>query len=255
MIKLSDTFLARPIAHRALHAKASGIIENSLRAVRAATSSNYAIEIDVQLSRDGVAMVFHDYALERLTGETGPVAQRTAQELGAIALTGSDDTIPTLSQVLDEVGGRTPLLIEIKDQDGVLGPNVGPLEEAVASVLEGYGGEVALMSFNPHSVAKCLRVAPNRARGLTTCAFTAADWPTIPEARRKELARIPDYDDVQAGFVSHDARDLAHPRLAEIKAAGGALLCWTVRSEAQDAQVREVVDNVTFEGYRPPFDA
>lgn len=253
MIALGPNFLARPIAHRALHHAQSGLLENSLGAVRAATWANYGIEIDIQLSKDGVAMVFHDYDLARLTDQTGPVAQRSAQELSQVKLKGMEEGIPTLSQVLGEVSARTPLLIEIKDQDGILGDNTGAIEAAVASDLADYSGEVALMSFNPHSVALMAKLAPTRARGLTTCAFTEADWPTLPEARRRELAAIPDYERTGSSFVSHDVRDLKAPRLAEIKDSGGHILTWTVRSEEQEAKARVTAHNITFEGYRAPF--
>ena len=105
-VPLPQAFLRAPIAHRALHDRARGVIENSPSAIRAAVKAGYAIEIDLQLSSDGVAMVFHDDDLDRLTAERGPVAARTAAELGRIELKDSTDTIPTLAQVLDLVGGR-----------------------------------------------------------------------------------------------------------------------------------------------------
>ncbi|NVK07361.1 MAG: phosphodiesterase, partial [Marivivens sp.] len=96
---LPADFLTRPIAHRALHDKAAGRVENSPSAIQAAIDKGYGIEIDLQLSKDGVPMVFHDYALNRLTNQTGAVAQRTAAELSQITLTGGNDTIPTLAEV------------------------------------------------------------------------------------------------------------------------------------------------------------
>ncbi|RAP41784.1 phosphodiesterase [Rhodovulum viride] len=249
MSALPPAFLTAPIAHRAFHDRAAGRPENSIEAVRAAIAGGYGIEIDIQPSADGVPMVFHDYDLARLTGETGPVTGRTAAELGSIPLTGGRHGIPTLTQVLDEVAGRVPLLIEIKDQDGAMGADVGPLERAVAGVLKGYDGPVALMSFNPHSVAALAEAAPDRPRGLTTCAYEAKDWPTLHAPVRDTLREIPDYDRVGASFISHLWRDLARPRVAELKARGAAILCWTIRSPADEAIARTVAANVTFEGY------
>ena len=108
------------------------------------------------------------------------------------------------------MAGRAPLLIEIKDQDGALGPGVGPLEARVAELLGGYAGPVALMSFNPYSVAALAAAAPGRPRGLTTCAFDGADW-SLPDYRRAELANLTDAERTGAAFVSHDRRDLANP--------------------------------------------
>ena len=249
MTMLPDAFLRVPLAHRAYHDKAAGRPENSLAAIRAAVEHGYGIEIDVQPSADGRAMVFHDYVLDRLTGQTGPVRARTADELGAIGLAGGTEGIPTLEQVLALVAGRVPLLIEIKDQDGTLGPNVGPLEAAVARDLDGYAGPVAVMSFNPHAVAAMARAAPDVPRGLTTCDFAPKNWPGVPSDTRVQLAGIPDFDRVGASFISHDARDLAAPRVAELKARGVPVLCWTIRSPEAETQAREIADTVTFEGY------
>lgn len=252
---LPDAFLHAPIAHRALHDKAAGRIENSRAAVRAAVAAGYGIEIDVQLSADGVAMVFHDYELDRLTGARGLVKDHTAAELGQIQLSGGGEGIPTLAEVLGDVAGKVALLIELKDQTRVLGPDVGPLERAVADDLRGYAGPVAVMSFNPHSVAAMAEVAPEVVRGLTTCAFDSLESRRLPKARREHLAAIADFDAVGASFISHDARDLANPRVAELKRDGVPVLCWTIRSLEAEKKAREVADNVTFEGYRAPLPA
>lgn len=245
---LPPSFLAQPIAHRALHDAA--IAENSMSAIRAAVAAGYGIEIDIQPSKDGAPMVFHDYDLGRLTQETGPVAMRTAAELGEIALKGGGGRVPTLMQVLKAVAGRVPLLIEIKDQDGALGPNVGDLEKAVCEELDGYTGDVALMSFNPHSVAACQAHAPHIPRGITTCPYPAKDWPTVPETTRAALREIADYDRVGASFISHQQDDLSSPHVAALRARDVPILCWTVRSPEIEAEARKVADNITFEGYR-----
>ena len=179
---LPPDLLRLPIAHRGLHDRGIGRIENSLSAVAAAAAAGYAIEIDVQCSSDGQAVVFHDDTLDRLTGETGAVAARTAAELAGIALTGATDTIPALPQVLSAVAGRVPLLVEIKDRSGTLSETDGRLEAAVASALADYAGPVAVMSFNPHSVARMAALAPGLPRGLTTSAFDPDEWAPVPPA-------------------------------------------------------------------------
>lgn len=247
---LDPAFLTRPIAHRALHDVAQGRPENGAAAIDAAIAAGYGIEIDLQLSLDGQAMVFHDYDLARLTGARGPIRQRSAEELGQIALLhGEGECIPTLAQVLAQVAGRAPLLIEIKDQDGVMGPNVGPLEHAAAQALAGYDGPVALMSFNPHAVALMARLAPDRPRGITSCGFNPLDWPLLPEPTCDHLRMIPDYARVDASFVSHNVGDLHNPRLHELREGGASILCWTVKSPEAEAEARQTADNITFEGY------
>lgn len=246
---LPTSLLIRPITHRGLHDRYDGRPENSIEAFQAALDQKYGIELDLQMSKDGVAMVFHDYQLDRLTGETGPVAQRTAAELGAIPLTGGKETIPTLAAVLKLVAGQVPLLIEIKDQDGEMGPNIGPLEEATAADLGDYQGDVAVMSFNPHAVAAFGKAAPAIPRGLTTSAFDPADWAPLPRSVCSHLRDIPDFETCGASFISHEATDLARPRVADLKGGGAHVLCWTIKSAKQEAQARKVADNVTFEGY------
>jgi glycerophosphoryl diester phosphodiesterase len=136
--ELDPRFLRLPLAHRGLHDRSRGVIENSRSAVIAAIDAGYGIEIDIQAAADGEAMVFHDEALPRLTEAPGLVADHTAAVLSGFRLRGSDETIPTLPEILALVGGRAPLLIEVKDQTGVLGPDVGPLEARVAACLAGY---------------------------------------------------------------------------------------------------------------------
>lgn len=251
MTPLPDSLLRRPIAHRAYHALAAGRPENSRAAIRAAIAAGYGIEIDIQPSSDGRAMVFHDYDLKRLTGVAGKTAQTSASQLAKLSLQNIETGIPTLVEVLALVAGKVPLLIEIKDQDGALGPHVGALERSVAQDLRGYAGPVALMSFNPHSVAALAQAAPHLPRGLTTCAFTPDDWPQVAAARRHQLRAMPDLEPLGASFISHDATDLDAPAVAVAKARGLSILCWTIRSTKAEAQARRIAHNITFEGYVP----
>ncbi len=245
---LPRVFYDVPLAHRALHDVTDGRPENSIAAIEAAIAAGYGVEVDVQLSRDNAAMVFHDYALDRLTGETGLVNQRSASALRDLQLSGGDEGIPTLPEALEIIAGQVPLVVEIKDQDGGMGRDIGPLEEATARALQGYAGPVAVMSFNPHSVAKMAELLPDVPRGIVTSAYDYDDWP-LPRATCDCLRGIPDYDRTGSCFISHEAHDLMRPRVAEIKAQGAMICCWTVRSAAQEAEARKVADNITFEGY------
>lgn len=252
--RLTSDFLRIPLAHRALHDVRDGRPENSRAAVRAAIAAGYGIEVDVQASADTHAMVFHDYELARLAEASGQICERTAEDLGGIALRGGDEGIPSLSEVLEIVDGQVPLLIEIKDQDGALGPDIGPLEVSVANALAGYEGPVAVMSFNPHSMKLMARLAPSIPRGLVTDAFDPEAW-GLPEDVCAPLRVIADFDSAQCSFISHDCRDLSRPRVAELKAAGADILCWTVKSPEQEAQARKIAQNITFEQYLAPFPA
>ena len=250
MTALPPIFLGPPLAHRALHDRAQGRPENSRAAFAAAIAAGYGIECDIQMSSDGRAMVFHDATLNRLTPETGPLSGRSMAELTRIPLKGGDETIPTLAEMLALVAGRAALLLEIKDQSAAMDTTgIGALEAAVAADLAGYTGPVAMMSFNPHSVAAFGRVAPLVPRGLVTSAYHAKDWPDLLPHLRERLRAIPDYEHLGASFISHEARDLARPRVRALKNQGAKVLCWTIRSAEAEAEARRLADNVTFEGY------
>ncbi|MCF6234335.1 MAG: phosphodiesterase [Rhodobacteraceae bacterium] len=244
-----EPLIKLPIAHRALHDVAEGRLENSRAAIRAAIVAGVGIEIDLQLSRDHCAVVFHDHDLDRLTNELGAVRLRSAAELSKITLKGGNgETIPTLVDVLELVAGRIPMLIELKDQDGDMGPDVGALEAATVAALKTYQGPVAVMSLNPHSVAELARLAPDLPRGLVTKSYDADKLPLSRETC-DHLREIPDFDRVGASFISHEVSDLTRPRVLELRRAGVPVLCWTVHSPEADAMARRNADNVTFEGY------
>jgi glycerophosphoryl diester phosphodiesterase len=168
-----------------------------------------------------------------------------------VVLSGSREKIPTLSEVLTLIDGRVPLLIEIKDQDGQMGPDVGPLEASVASEIRGYTGPLAVMSFNPHSVAAFKDIAPGVPIGLTTSGFDPKDWAGLPEDICAKLRGFPDFGRLGASFISHDARDLTSPDVHALRDKGIPVLCWTIRSSEQEKRARIYADNITFEGYLP----
>ena len=252
MPALDPAFLTTPIAHRALHDVAEGRPENSRAAIRAAIAHGYGIEIDLQLSHDGEAMVFHDATLSRLTHASGPVHERSAAELGRLPLRGGEEAgecVPTLGEVLELVAGRVPVLVEVKDQDGFMGSNVGPLERRAAELIAAYAGPIAVMSFNPYSIAEMAHFLPETPRGLTTDGYTAEDWPRLPPETRDRLRAIPDYERLGCSFISHNINHLDSPRVAELRATGATVLCWTVTNPAQEAHARPIAHNITFEKY------
>lgn len=248
---LPAAFLGAPLAHRALHDATAGRPENGLSAIRATVAAGYGVELDLQVSADGVPMVFHDYDLDRLTDDTGQVKRRDAADLTALHLLGSGDRIPTLAEVLSVVAGRVPLLLELKEQSRIMGPVDGVLERGVATALAGYDGPVAVMSFNPASVMAFGEAAPDVPRGLTSGSYGEPDWQPLGPDRLAHLRALADFDGVGASFISHFHKDLSDPAVLALKARGVPVLCWTIRSPAEETAARRVADNVTFEGYLP----
>src|SRR5690606_3907584 len=173
-------------------------------------------------------------------------------EAAACHLLGTTHGIPTLDEVLALVAGRVPVLIEVKDPDGALGPDIGTLPGRVADIAAAHaaqGHPVAVMSFNPHMVAAMAR--PGLAAGLTSCGFAVTGWPRIGAARRAALARLDGFDAAGACFISHDCKDLDNPAVLRLAQQGVPVLCWTIRSAAAEAAARRIARNITFEGYRP----
>ena len=216
-------------AHRGLHL--AGVPENSPSAFAAAIANGMGIECDVQRSRDGQAVVFHDGELDRLTSENGPLSARTSGELGRINLSGGADTIPTLPQLLTQVGGKVPLLIEIKSPRQT-STRVGALCLAVKRALEGYIGPHAIMSFDPRVVHWFAVHAPIAVRGLVV---TEENGKTLPGRVKRRLSLWTARPD----FLAYDIRDLPSRFADAQRKRGLPLLTWTVRSpELRDRAAR-----------------
>ncbi|MFC0203532.1 glycerophosphodiester phosphodiesterase family protein [Novosphingobium soli] len=230
---------AQDYAHRGLHGSGPGgvIPENSRAAFAAAVEQGYGVEFDVQRSGDGQPVVFHDDTLDRLTLESGPVRRRSAAQLGAVCLDGTDETIPTLRQVLDQVAGRQPVLIEVKSRRG---DRIAALCLAVRRVLEGYVGQHAVMSFDPR-VAHWYRVhSPHTVRGLIV---SEGDDRALPGRIRRRLALW----HARPDFLAYDIRDLPSRFAAAQRRRGLPLATWTVRDPEHDARAQALADAAIFE--------
>ena len=229
-----ERLTALPFAHRGLHG--GGRVENSRAAFEAAIAAGHGIELDVQASRDGEAFVFHDDALDRLTGERGSLIAYSSRELGEISLTGCGEPLPTLADILALVRGRVPVLVEVK----IPGRRVAGLCLAVARALEGYGGSVAVMSFNPEVPAWFARHAPRRLRGLV-----------VTEAGKKGLKgraeRRLSFWRSKAQFLAYDIRDLPSGFAARHRKAGIPVFTWTVRSEEERERAALHADQIIYE--------
>lgn len=244
-----DWLTARPIAHRGLHDRAAGIPENTLAAADAAIAGNFGIECDVQLSSDGEAMVLHDFALGRLTEAEDEVRTRRASELEALAVAGTAERIPTLRTLLDRIGGRVPLVVEIKSRfDGHLA-----LAERTAATVRGYAGPLALKSFDPDIVGALASLAPDRPRGIIAESHNdGPSYAALSPERRRALANLLHLDESRPDFLSWRVADL--PCAATFlcrRLAGMPVMTWTVRTEEDRAAAAAHADQMVFEGFRP----
>lgn len=153
-------FMYKNFAHRGLHKKDKTIPENSLAAFERASSYGYGMELDVQLSKDGQVVVFHDDTLDRVCGVDSRVDEKTYDELRQLSLCGTTQTIPLFSEVLKTVRGRGPLIVELKN-----GKNNEELCEKTYALLCKYSGEYCIESFNPFIVRWFKKNAPEVIRG------------------------------------------------------------------------------------------
>lgn len=223
-------------AHRGLHG--AGTPENSPSAFAAAIARGTGIECDVQRSSDGLAMVFHDFELDRLTAESGPVGRRSAEQLGRIMISGGSDGIPTLNKVLEQIAGRVPLLIEIKSSGE---RRVNALSLAVRRVLEGYRGEHAVMSFDPRVVRWFADSSPLTVRGLVV---TEEHDKTLAGRLKRHLALW----HARPDFLAYDIRDLPSRFAAAQRKRGLPVLTWTVRSSEHRERAADHADAPIAEG-------
>jgi len=226
---------ARPIAHRGYHDGNKQRWENTLSAFQAAMDRNYAIECDVHLSADGIPVVFHDHDLKRLTGQEGMIFQKTAAEMAALRIGGTQDHAPSLGELLQFVGGKVPLVIELKGVEG----KDGGLVAAVAQRLEAYDGHAAIMSFDHWLIRQFADQAPGLPAGLTAYGREMADM----EGHFSMLAHNID-------FVSYGVDDLPNPFISLVREKLGLpVITWTVRNEHAKAQTAAHADQMTFEGF------
>jgi glycerophosphoryl diester phosphodiesterase len=239
-----DFVFAPAIAHRGLWTK-GGPPENSLAAFEAASEAGYGIELDVQLTSDGEAVVFHDSRLGRLTGREGKVADYTAADLCQMQLAGSEETIPTLAETLALVGHRAMVLIELKTPYG----EVGPLEQRVHDIIIDHAGPVAIIGFNPYSHAWFADRHPNILRGLDSHAYRPADAARMAPEQRKAYARLEQVAIARPHFLALGLDMLPDARADEYRAGGMPVVAWTTRAPGEWDKVRPHCDNHIFEGF------
>jgi glycerophosphoryl diester phosphodiesterase len=236
-----DWITTRPIAHRGLH-RGREIPENSMAAFEAAIAANHPIELDIQFLADGHIAVFHDKGLERLTGQPGSIAEQTLDSISKFHLFGTDQTIPSLPEVLALIHGQVPVLVELKNEG-----KVGPLESALHQVLKDYRGEVAIQAFNPFSLQWFKKNAPDIPRGQLAGNFKGESLAWYNKLLLSNLLMNWASD---PQFIAYDLRALPSlPTTLNRQLFKTPLLAWTVRSTAERDQALKLADNYIFDEF------
>jgi len=225
--------LEKGISHRGLYTK--DICENSMSAFSESIKQGFAIELDVQMTKDKQLIVFHDENSCRLTNKSFDVVSSTYDDLQELTLLNTQDTIPLLQDVLALVAGKVPLLIEIKTDNFT-----AELESKVASLLENYQGEVAVCSFNYLSVKWFSLHHPHILRGL--------NFGDIETFSFKDFLRFLYYfDRSEPNFVSLDYALLESIIVKYCRFFKIPMLCWTIDSEEKKEKALKYVQNIIFE--------
>ena len=236
-----DWLTRRPVAHRGLHDET--LAENTLGAVEAAIAADYAVEVDLQLTADGGLVVSHDATLDRTTAVTGRIRDRTLDELRAVPIRGTDETLSSITDLLALTSGRAALFIELKapraDEDKAR------MASAIARALSAYGGAAAVMTFDPDLLALLRRALPDTPRGIL--AGGEGKGPSlVSRFGRDMMLHAPR---TRPDFVGYYATALPHPG-PTLSRRKRPVLAWTVRSKAEADRLRPHVDQIIFEGFQ-----
>jgi glycerophosphoryl diester phosphodiesterase len=248
-VRAPDWLTARPVAHRGLHDRARGIVENMPGAALAAIDGNFGIECDIQLTADGEAMVHHDDALGRLTEGSGALLGMTSEALKAVSFKDTPEKMMSLLDLCALVKGRVPIVIEVKSHFN----GDRKLVRRMAEVLGNYSGPVAGMSFDPDQVLALRETMPELPRGIVAQrVYTEADWPEATAAQRNGMLHLKHAFRTRPHFVAYWVNDLPAPASWIARHVFGLpLLTWTVRTPEQRERAARYADQMIFEGFRP----
>ena len=249
---MTETLFPTPIAHRGLHDRANGVIENSASAFEAAIAGGFAIECDVQITADGVPVLFHDDDMKRLLGKDGAVADCMVADITATRLLDSaaGDCPQKFADFLAQIAGRTLLQIELKHQRDAHGTQL--LARSVAELLKSYEGPVTVESFDPNLLTAIRQFGFAGPRGIITYDYEQKDWDThLTEPQRYILRHLLHWHETQFDFISCHAEALELPAITFWRALGKPVTAWTIRTQAQADAARPFVDQIVFEGFHP----
>ena len=233
-------------AHRGLHDLGMGIAENSLPAFERACRYGFGIELDVRLSKEGTPHVFHDATLKRVCGIKKQLSELSDRDLRAARLFSTDERIPTLAEMLDLIGGRVPLLVELKN-DG----NPKPFAKTVSAMLAEYKGFHLVQSFDPRLLREYSRRSPD-----TPCGLLA----TRLRENGEKIGRIIDFTlrNLMTGFIHRpDFIAFEYSKRARLSAFARRIIAtrpelgWTIRTPEDFQAARRDGVIPIFEGFIP----
>ncbi len=204
----------------------------------------YAIELDVLLTGDGVPVVIHDSDTTRLTGVTRDVASSTLAELKELRLGGTGESIPTMEEVAELIGARTPVLVELKS-----GPRPAAVCPGVLETLNRHGVTYAMMSFDPRMLLWVKRHSRSSARVQLSGALRRERLPLVAKLLVRSMVTNVF---VRPDAIAYDIDSAPSPALSIWRRLLGCpVLFWTVDSPSRVDRARRLGGNVIFEKIIP----
>lgn len=232
-----------PIAHRGLHTK--DIPENSLSAFENALKNNYAIELDVQFTKDKEVVVFHDENLKRMTNDTRNIEDVNYDELKNLRLDNTNEIIPTLEEVLELVDSKVAILIEIKDCKDYI-----ELSEKTYEILKGYEGNYAIQSFNPFILEWYKNNASEVVRGQLSGTFTEGSE-SLNSFEKFVLKNMLLNFKSKPNYIGYELEGIPKSKLESLRKKGVPIIVWTVKNKEDMEKAYKYSDNITFENFLP----
>ncbi len=232
-------------AHRGLHDNESDAPENTMAAFKKAVDAGFGIELDVQLTKDRIPVVFHDETLKRVCGVEGKVRDYTFEQLQGFFICNSREKIPLFQDFLKMVNGRVPLIIEIKIHE-----NATTVCATVDKLLKEYKGVYCIESFHPLAVNWYKNHRPEVIRGQLSSNFTKPGKQVKIEEKLLQYLGAnfickPDfiaYDHLHKGNISRLLCRYLYRSLS---------VAWTIHSQAELDASRKDFDLFIFEGFIP----
>lgn len=236
----------QPVAHRGLYDEEAGRPENSLAAFTYAASMGVAFELDIQLTKDCYPIIMHDRTLSRIVGDDyGPVASLDWAQISRLRMKNGGHRIPTLASVLELVGGRVPMILDVRRWNLELHSR---LEVVVAQHVRGYKGQLALQSFDPLTVLRLRRLLPDRPVGQISGALRSAGpfLGALGKTMATNFLTRPD-------FISYEFSELPSKYASYWRGRPGPMLTFTVHDYHEEKRALELADNFFFSGYLPRY--
>ena len=245
---IRDSWLVNQfIAHKGLHDKEHP--ENTLGAFEQAIKNNYAIELDVQMLKDGTLIVFHDKAVSELTGKDCYLSKMTYEDIKDLKIRKTKYGIPTFMEALKLINGEVPVLIDIKNTSP---KKIGKMESLICDALEGYKGLFAVQSSNPYVVQWFKNNKPEFIRGIISSFYKndseGKQYVKSPIVRAI-LKRMLLNKKIKPDFIAYHWENLPNRFVKKYKNL--PILAWTVKSQDEYMQVVKHADNIIFENFKP----